>query len=1081
MEEKILNIIELLNVFVGIKKQAVNVDSGMNSNNLEKGYLIQMVVRNIKHHLENKQNQAVNVERKTEMKNTAVKPEIKQSLRTDITTELNKVYLTQDVLKELLEDKLIKDCGKIATLFYSTATAAVKIAQNRFVTMKNLPVWYDREQSVLFSNEMYKFYGSSSFVDGFYNKINKKIGGFIFRIPKHTEFIKSFSINITNPVVNKDVYSIVLDGSTCSLFLTENNTWVNRKNEWDTSPWGPRNIIIILISSLKNSNSESTPLESVKLWLKNNLIPDNLDEETEVNYKMFAEHYDLLEAYIKDNKNNLYFDVGNFYQDILNGKFAYEFCGYNFNYKKLYDDVLNGKRESSDFTFFKKNLLECDYKRANISPYTEKQLTDLNLGHWELAETADADAIEINVPETEHFIARPPQMDVIKNGVCGIDFGTKSTVVACFKNEARLLRVGEGDFTKAPELEDYENPTVIELRDLEGFIKNYKARAGRPFTEWEQLTVSHQAAEAIMDDKDEKTNYYSVFSELKQWAIDKKRRLMLCDKKGKTIEIKPYQELKDGNFDPIEIYAYYLGLYINNMNNGIYMHYVLSFPVNYELAVRDKLLKSFERGLKKALPSALLKDEAVMKNFKIYAGASEPAAYAISALQEFKLQPKDTGESVCYGVFDFGGGTTDFDFGIEEIPEDGRSKYKITQFGSGGDVYLGGENILLLLAYEVYKDNLKAMREKQIPFVLPPKGELFSGAETLIYSKGEGSQQAYLNSRRLAEELRPVWERKGDYKAKFTRESYSKKFLTNKGELVEVPLKVNVTKLENIIKAQIESGVQNFFTAFRKAFKDKNIKLPVHIFLAGNSSKSPVVKELFEKYIKQEEAGIAETILLNDGKSKSTDKCFVLHLPLGAAYKIEAQEVKQTSIKDVWNKQGNRFNSGEFAEKTGDEKPVNLDMDFDKIHTGKTGVVFGLLRSRKGARDVKIVNKNNDANNEVQFRYLLGVSDHNENFKPVIGWGVGYNKWEKFTWADEEDFDLFYTSEPKALEGNLPAAKVNRVFCSIDSDEVSEDANIYIRKTAPDKIQYTVAEEEEISSFNEKAWPHKIYSQTLEE
>ena len=145
---------------------------------------------------------------------------------------------------------------------------------------------------------------------------------------------------------------------------------------------------------------------------------------------------------------------------------------------------------------------------------------------------------------------------------------------------------------------------------------------------------------------------------------------MLCDKKGKTIEIKPYQELKDGDFDPIEIYAYYLGLYINNMNNGIYMHYVLSFPVNYELAVRDKLLKSFERGLKKALPSALLKDEAVMKNFKIYAGASEPAAYAISALQEFKLQPQDTGGSVCYGVFDFGGGTTDFDFGIEEIPEE---------------------------------------------------------------------------------------------------------------------------------------------------------------------------------------------------------------------------------------------------------------------------------------------------------------------------------------------------------------------------------------------------------------------------
>ena len=1044
-----------------------------------------MALKKTKHYFKDMQNQAVNEESKTNMKNTVVKPEIKHSLRTDITTELNKVYLTQAVLKEVLKNELTKSCDGLEHIFSSVVVSAVNIAGQRFVEMKNLPVWYDREQSLLFSKEMYNFYGSSSSVDAFYDNIDKKIGSFIFRVPKQEEFIKSFQINISNPVIKKDVDSILYAGSHYYRFLLENKVITDRNSNYEVPYWSARYVLIILVSSLKSRNSNSTPHESVQLWLKNHLIPDGLDEETENDYKLFCENYKLLEPYIKGNKASLYFDKESFKQDVLSGKFASEFYDdnnyYDFNFNEIYNDIVSGKKDLSDFTFFKKNLLECDYKRANISPYTEKQLTDLNLGHWELAEPANAGAIEINVPETEHFIARPPQMDVIKNGVCGIDFGTKSTVVACFKNEARLLRVGEGDFTKAPELEDYENPTVIELRDLAGFVKSYKARAGRPFTEWEQLTVSHQAAEAIMDDKDEKTNYYSVFSELKQWAIDKKRRLMLCDKKGKTIEIKPYQELKEGDFDPIEIYAYYLGLYINNMNNGIYMHYVLSFPVNYELAVRDKLLKSFECGLKKALPSALLKDEAVMKNFKIYAGASEPAAYAISALQEFKLQPQDTGESVCYGVFDFGGGTTDFDFGIEEIPEDGRSKYKITQFGSGGDVYLGGENILLLLAYEVYKDNLKAMREKQIPFVLPPKGELFSGAETLIYGKGEGSQQAYLNSRRLAEELRPVWERKGDYKAKFTRESYSKKFLTNKGELVEVPLKVNVNKLENIIKAQIESGVQNFFTAFRKAFKDKNIKLPVHIFLAGNSSKSPVVKELFEQYIKQEEADIAETILVNDGKSKSTDKCFVLHLPLGAAYKIEAQEVKPTSIKDVWNKQGNRPNSSEFAEKTGDEKPVNLDMDFDKIHTGKTGVVFGLLRSRKGARDVKIVNKNNDANNEVQFRYLLGVSDHNENFKPVIGWGVGYNKWEKFTWADEEDFDLFYTSEPKALEGKMPAAKVSRVFCSIDSDEVSEDANIYIRKTAPDKIQYTVAEEDEISSFNENTWPHKIYSQTLEE
>lgn len=492
-----------------------------------------MVLKKTKHYSGDKQNQAINVENKTNSINTAVKPEIKQNLRTDITTELNKVYLKQDVLKELLKNELTKSCDGLEHIFSSVVMSAVNIAGQRFVEMKNLPVWYDRVQSILVSNKMCYVYKDSNNVGEFFNKIGK----FEFRLPDRNEFLKSFNILITNPIVERDEDYILYGDKQCRYFLLENNAYVTRRNNYEEPYWFARELFAILISSLKDGNPESTPYESVQLWLKNNLIPDGLDEETENDYKMFCENYDLLEPYIKGNKASLYFDKESFKQDVLSGKFVSEFYDennyYDFNFNEIYNDIVSGKKDLSDFTFFKKNLLECDYKRANISPYTEKQLTDLNLGHWELAEPADAGAIEINVPETEHFIARPPKMDVIKNGVCGIDFGTKSTVVACFKNEARLLRVGEGDFTKAPELEDYENPTVIELRDLAGFVKNYKARAGRPFTEWEQLTVSHQAAEAIMDDKDEKTNYYSVFSELKQWAIDKKRRLMLCDKKAK--------------------------------------------------------------------------------------------------------------------------------------------------------------------------------------------------------------------------------------------------------------------------------------------------------------------------------------------------------------------------------------------------------------------------------------------------------------------------------------------------------------------------------------------------------------------
>ena len=99
------------------------------------------------------------------------------------------------------------------------------------------------------------------------------------------------------------------------------------------------------------------------------------------------------------------------------------------------------------------------------------------------------------------------------------------------------------------------------------------------------------------------------------------------------------------------------------MTNGIYLSYILSFPVNYGKEVQEKLLESFTKGLKKSLPQSILSDTELMENFEVYGGASEPAAYAISALEQYELEPKVEGEEVPYAVFDSGGGTTDFDLG----------------------------------------------------------------------------------------------------------------------------------------------------------------------------------------------------------------------------------------------------------------------------------------------------------------------------------------------------------------------------------------------------------------------------------
>ncbi len=94
--------------------------------------------------------------------------------------------------------------------------------------------------------------------------------------------------------------------------------------------------------------------------------------------------------------------------------------------------------------------------------------------------------------------------------------------------------------------------------------------------------------------------------------------------------------------------------------------------------------------------------------------ASEPCAYAISALKSygfFKSEKLD--KPVYYGVFDFGGGTTDFDFGKWEKSANPKFFYKMTHFSGGGDKYLGGENLLELLAFEAYGQNFPRAERKR--------------------------------------------------------------------------------------------------------------------------------------------------------------------------------------------------------------------------------------------------------------------------------------------------------------------------------------------------------------------------------
>ena len=647
-----------------------------------------------------------------------------------------------------------------------------------------------------------------------------------------------------------------------------------------------------------------------------------------------------------------------------------------------------------------KYYLSIDKERINIDDYRENRLLDPNVGHWDLKEE---DKEELKEILGKDVYSRDPKLDINQGGIVGIDFGTKSTVVVYQKDTNNILpmRISGEELNKEARDTDYENPTVIEFRDLVKFKKDYDEGIGRPNTKWEDVTISHTAFRHLMDGTSEQ--FDSIISDIKQWTVNKNGKIEVIDKKGNKISLPPYLDLDENSenyIDPVEIYAYYIGSYINTMRNGIYLEYYLSFPVTYEKAIREKILKSFEKGIKKSLPVQIQKDEKIMKKFRVKHGSNEPAAYAVCALKKLKIEPEEN-EKIYYGVFDFGGGTTDFDFGIWKNSEDeDKYDYELEHFGAGGDIHLGGENILKELAYKVFSNNTSKLRESKIQYVRPEWCPEISGEETLV----ENTREAKLNTRKLAEEkLRDIWEEKSTERI----DNLSINLFNADGVLeTGIDLKVNEEELKNLIKDKIEKGIKNFFIKLEDAFKDEDVK-KVHIFLAGNSCRHSFVNEIFEKYV------------------------------------AEMKDRMELVIYDL--------------------KAIK-ESDNDSKITGKTGVAYGLIYSRKGGR-IKVTNRDEKENvaNEINFKFYLGNSKK-DKFNPIITPSSNYGKFGFLGILTSDIFEIYYTTSPEAQTGKMEIGKDDPKIKRISlNEEYNEDERyrIYIKAVTPDKISYVIVKKEE--------------------
>ena len=780
--------------------------------------------------------------------------------------------------------------------------------------------------------------------------------------------------------------------------------------------------------------------------------------------------------------------------------------------------IINGVKVSEenqklfgDGEQLKNFLLNCDAERAGLDPYDENILFDPNRGHWDLWDLDSDGGKEISLDG--NFVARDPADDV-STGIVAIDFGTSRTVVVYENEHSQILplQVGSGTYRHGINFSaNYENPTVIQFVDIENFLTAYYWRDGRPFTKWSDVKVSHAAFENMISGGSEK--FYSFLADLKYWC-GSKTQFMLRDEKKFITQLAPFEELAEDEINPLEIYAYYLGLFINNMQQEkhIFLKYILSFPVTYDKAIREKMRLCFERGLKKSLPTALLSNEAAMKKFSVREGASEAAAYAITALQEYGFDPSGEEENY-YAVFDFGGGTTDFDFGFLRESTSDRYDYLLVHFGENGDRTLGGENLLKLLAFEIFKANQDRLINIEgggkIPFTWAADKKSFAGSEALI----KDSQEAHANMHALVEKIRPVWEAPDSDDAQEILASgfVEVNLFRDDGRLIKnFSLDVGTLDLQKILRDRIKTGIKNFFISMKEAF-DKNSKNSlrkikslreldeISIFLAGNSSKSKLVNELFMEYLSP-----AEDTRLAEDENPFKNGRLKVGYELKDNYFMQSGSIYRRDDKglEVWL--GDMDNSddqivlSETVKKVpttrdGEKSPADILFGFqgrapqfklypalgtDEAHeiqkargvevrtdltapTGKTGVAFGLLLSRAGGL-VQTKHITPDAS-KTPFSCYVG-RNKKRKFKTVIDRTTKFDVWYPFIDAGDS-FDIFYTSLPEAVSNQMSIQKAKRI--TINIDEPDADATVFIRAVKPSVIEYQIARsKEEISDEN---------------
>jgi hypothetical protein len=507
-------------------------------------------------------------------------------------------------------------------------------------------------------------------------------------------------------------------------------------------------------------------------------------------------------------------------------------------------------------------------KVANLDPVKGSFLTDPARGFWSGARFVGVTQIAIlregkvvgmhrrvgrtdKDPMPPEIKRRDPKLDILREWV-GIDVGAASTVVAVRgeKGAAELVRIGPVAPVAHPS--DHETPSEVGFENLARTLKAWRDRVILPLTQWEDVVVG-RAARAMRQrpgaDLLARIAATIPAVPLLRERIEQKEAFKLRgfqDPETNEALKKPAPPIIDEDgigshdpFDPVELFAYYVGLTVNHRLRGIHLRYAISMPSGWSQERRQSVLIAFRRGLYRSLPAGLVEYHD-LERFEVLDAGPAAIPFSVQSFRTFNIQPK--GEPIPFATIDAGASETAFLFGVLRAakPEERSLGFErmIEHIEPVVVPWLGGERLLSRLAYLVCARSSAALREARVLLEKPPEEYPALEDSAELFSS---SPEARANILILKDTLRPLLEQGSATKLP------DKVWLFGEGGPRDVPIEVDRDALSKLLGGWIGEGVAAFRQALGAALtklgKDPDPYDGLRVILGGRMGLSPFFGE----------------------------------------------------------------------------------------------------------------------------------------------------------------------------------------------------------------------------------------------